>query len=408
MGIKGLNTFLQRQVASLIPLQTIEPGSIFLVDGTAFAFAVLDRLGAGAKCFDADYSKYDALLDSIISTIVGSWGCELRVYSDGPITRMKQATKASRRAQREHEWDNVQLYCCDGSTGDPVPAPALFLQQFYTVLQRLGIQVVRCEEEADQQLAIDCAELGERCFVLGCDSDFFLFRGMRYIRLPDMRFTDPSATAASPPCTVRVWTREATADSLDLTEARLVDLALLFGNDFTAGHSLADFDLDALPADRGLPADASLERKLRWLQVACPRAPPHRAPRTVTVTDDNTNRSRARTPPPLPSQEAALEGEPPLLARASSPSLQLAVRFVRALYDCGDITGFPADAPAPSGGAAGSWEQRQQAQQQAQEDDSEAAPEHHEDVYSLEGQVAATRGTRARTHARTHALARKH
>jgi hypothetical protein len=122
-----------------------------------------------------------------------------------------------------------------------------------------GAEVVRCEGEADQDLAIACArahgELGaggeaghaaatpataedegggcagaaaSPAFVLGLDSDFHLFSGCRYIRFDQLQLGGSVALAI-------VWTRAALAEMTGLSQSQLVEWAILIGNDYT-GH----------------------------------------------------------------------------------------------------------------------------------------------------------------------------
>jgi hypothetical protein len=69
------------------------------------------------------------------------------------------------------------------------------------------LQIIKCEEEADAELARDCSlDPTGRCFVLGNDSDFYLFKGCRYIPFSALQYTahtaDDIARVSATTCTI--------------------------------------------------------------------------------------------------------------------------------------------------------------------------------------------------------------
>lgn len=77
-----------------------------------------------------------------------------------------------------------------------VPMPRLLTQQLYATLDAMRVEVVACEGEADRDLARASAnDPTGRTFVLGDDSDFFIFAGCRYIRFREVKVKRAKAHA---------------------------------------------------------------------------------------------------------------------------------------------------------------------------------------------------------------------
>jgi hypothetical protein len=84
------------------------------------------------------------------------------------------------------------------------------------------VSIVECETEADQDIAIACAEGNIGCpfgketfFCCGADSDFYVFRDCPYIQLSDLEMTSSKEKelqgGASGLTVKKVWRRRTTA-----------------------------------------------------------------------------------------------------------------------------------------------------------------------------------------------------
>ena len=83
-------------------------------------------------------------------------------------------------------------------------------------------------EESDQRIAIDACR--RKALIIGNDSDFLVFRDVRYVELEHASRIGEAQ--------VPVWTRKGVASSLNLSEQLFVEFCLALGNDYTAHLAL--------------------------------------------------------------------------------------------------------------------------------------------------------------------------
>ncbi|GLE07370.1 hypothetical protein PINS_up017532 [Pythium insidiosum] len=102
----------------------------------------------------------------------------------------------------------------------------LATETIHYILRRRSYSIETAFCEADLELA-DLVRSGKAFAILGDDSDFLCMSGVRYIPFDKLLVTDTSVHAS-------VFSPELVAASLRIPVARLVDLALLCTNDFTA------------------------------------------------------------------------------------------------------------------------------------------------------------------------------
>ena len=231
------------------------------------------------------------------------------MYRDGPArggSRRRRPRGGARAARGE--WARLRALCAGASGAaaagaarepGPLPAPPLAERQLYASLARLGVPVVACADEADQDLARDAAAAAGAAdaraagapgaVVLGDDSDFFFFRGARYVELARSaagprggrarRRVEPRESrrearrrrrgAARRRARARARARAPTSPSVLISllsyppplhpslaraKARLVELAALLGNDYTRELPLSAFDgvaVDGVAGARG-------------------------------------------------------------------------------------------------------------------------------------------------------------
>ena len=81
--------------------------------------------------------------------------------------------------------------CLDGRVVQQanLPEPAMLLEQVYDSIVGAGVRLVRCEGEADLELARACATFVRRgwpAYVLANDSDFLLMADVQYVPLSEL------------------------------------------------------------------------------------------------------------------------------------------------------------------------------------------------------------------------------
>jgi HrpA-like RNA helicase len=173
----------------------------------------------------------------------------VRIYWDGPLRRCKARTDQERQAYRQRQESQLKLFCQHGILPSPKKCPfacqwknefpfsKLFLLCVRHALQEEAaatvengneessfLTMIDCTEEADVELAL-AATGDDNAYVLGYDSDFFFFKDIQYIPLNEISIQTSGVYAF---CA----TRSDLARLLGLEDSRMVDLALLLGNDF--------------------------------------------------------------------------------------------------------------------------------------------------------------------------------
>ena len=373
MGIRGLAAWLEEHAAAVNNVQTLTRGGLLLIDGCGFAYHLLHQLPATARLSD-----YTAIHDATILAVAALRACglSLRVYIDGRATRLKRRTLEHRRLQRADCWEGLMAACLDGRhiAASEYPEPMLLQQQVEASLVEASVPIVYCEGEADAELARDCAGCSSWTWVLGDDTDFLIYAGVRCIRFCDLvvqPMGDFSASACSAPwpllgcgagsisrleleASARVWDRALLRQLSRLPdEQAVVEWALLGGNDHTsgldwgtmgepfAGDRLAGEDPMVAHELSRTSAAARLERIRKRMMRECGGLDlSHEPGEGEDHQDGGEGRLLALPPAHSPSsRRPALVEQLPV----SAVELSEAIRFSQALYEHADTSMFPLD-----------------------------------------------------------------
>lgn len=170
----------------------------------------------------------------------------IKVYFDGEARHcVKQQTDRQRQERLADHWDTLRQYCLYGAlplatTGvcewsKVFPKSRLFSQQVvHTLRYRCQVQIIECDEECDHILA-EAVRGDPHAYILGNDSDFCFF--------PDANYIPFSALDASKKHANAVVIRRATlAESIGLSDAAMIELAILCGNDYLVDPRSAQLD----------------------------------------------------------------------------------------------------------------------------------------------------------------------
>jgi XPG domain containing len=155
----------------------------------------------------------------------------------------KHETELERQAKRTEEWSVFQDYCIHGKVPTDIelqqwqryfPKNRIFITQVMQALLKMQVPMKFCNEEADSIMAR--AVMGKkRAYILGLDSDFCFFPNASYIPIntliPEKKMSSIKAI---------VMRRDILADSLDIPESAMVELAILMGNDYVKGTKTFD------------------------------------------------------------------------------------------------------------------------------------------------------------------------
>lgn len=177
---------------------------------------------------------------------------EIKVFWDGPSRqRFKAKADQQRQLERDRQESYLELYCNHGTMitagkkrnrnnknlkyvyewKEVFPFSKLFGTCVRHALLEEGggrIEMIECREEADVELAKH-ASGDSRAFVVGLDSDFFFYKDIQYIPLTQVALLPSGGVHAF------VARRSDLARLLGFDhndDGRLIDLALLMGNDY--------------------------------------------------------------------------------------------------------------------------------------------------------------------------------
>ena len=258
MGVSGLARWVDEHAPDATPFAGLPAGSRLLIDGHGACFFMLREAGARARA--GDYAALARAFTALVTNLQSA-GMVPEIFLDGPATRLKAATLDSRAAERRRRLEDVQAACLDGRTlaAAQLPEPPLMVELLAQCAEAEGVRLTRCDGEADAEVACECAAAEATrpglCFVVAEDSDFFLFRGIRYVRFSDLLLLCGGGGGggggqglrlcerqAGPLLLLgRVWTRQLLCEASGLSAGRLVDWAGLVGNDHTSAFQLASF-----------------------------------------------------------------------------------------------------------------------------------------------------------------------
>ena len=193
--------------------------------------------------------RLDEVTREFVETLQQKHMMQLKIYFDGELRReAKQATDEERRRKRPSEWSALQQYCCNGVMPSiervcqwdrEFPRNKLFIEQIKYTLQQMQVPIEVCQEEADAEIVKAALQDGPNSYVVGNDTDFCFFQSAKYIPLNTLHASDSVVNAV-------IMSRNKLAVSLNLPDTdAMVELALLMRNDYVKSDDKLDFnDLD--------------------------------------------------------------------------------------------------------------------------------------------------------------------
>jgi hypothetical protein len=156
MGVAGLERWLEEHAADVVSLAALRAGTRVLIDGCGLCYFVLREVGDRAQA--GDYAALDRAFGGLFLNLRRA-GLVPEVFLDGPATRLKADTLVHRASERQRRLEPVQLACLDGAAvaASALPEPLLMFEQLASSATAAGVRLVRCEGEADIDLAAACA-----------------------------------------------------------------------------------------------------------------------------------------------------------------------------------------------------------------------------------------------------------
>ena len=174
MGIKGLTATVKKLSSGTT--EALPANAHLIVDGDGWVFEILQQCEADgySVLYGGDYVYIDSLVQKEIAYL-RSLNLSLTFYFGGGSNEFKETTKQQRQQQRELLWLNVYEYCRNGTlnAGAELPIPTLGIHQIEYSLASLGVKIVKCDVEADQEIAKAVCEgnsiIPGSCFCYGKD-----------------------------------------------------------------------------------------------------------------------------------------------------------------------------------------------------------------------------------------------
>jgi hypothetical protein len=390
MGVRGLRKFLSTRLQHTpYPLPN---GATLVIDGDGWLFHLYETCRDFLPELGGIFVEFESHITRQIQ-FLRSCGVKLIVFLDGhqkqvtqetldcgdqPVERfysyqeqLKQKTLDSRRDQRLDQWMLFYSYCEEGLKNTSkldFPIPPLCKEQLIATLNMNSVPFHVCDGEADGEIALYVQQhnrehTNELFFAYGRDSDFILMKDCPYIEFGDISrchgCTKPdtlSSTAGSFSAevdvsesnqipsqlggelclsTVRaVWRRAEVSKKLGVSEAQLVDWAILIGNDYTGevlrenaymkcGRCKQGFSYEVLEQLLETVVTDFRDEPLRSAQSG--RAAMH--PVVDTVESSST---------PSPSPPSPVN----TFASGVFDNVQIAIDLSRAIYDLLPLDGF--------------------------------------------------------------------
>jgi siroheme synthase (precorrin-2 oxidase/ferrochelatase) len=340
MGIKGLTRYLTAKCnKTLINKEVLPENSTLLIDGNGFMFYILS-IPKVENSFNRELGGNYNILNEAIKEEIQKYlnaGLKVQVYFDG-ISRMKGETSEKRLQERMNMWTRLFNACNEGEIlkQDDLPVPPLVSTQFRMTLRSISeIEIIMCDEEADQELAKICCnkninlEKGkELYYCYGNDTDFIVMKDCPYIKFVDLIIDNDNKVIAN-----KIWRRSEISSCLNMSEQKFVEFCIYVGNDYTQKFSrsnyksivnvedlLRDFNSDSDSYSEDSDIDNINEGSFNKVAIDL------YTPNYIGELKDD-----------LLSREDGIQLE------SNNENLQQAIEFSRALYELQDLTSYPVE-----------------------------------------------------------------
>lgn len=179
MGVRGLTTYIERNKNEYLKRHYLRD-TYLVIDGNSLCAQLYQHYSKCNDVFGGDYDKFAKCIETFFSLLQQCNVTPIVIF-DGGYERKKIKTCKSRLQNKLKLIQNINPISLGGCTIFP-----LFLREaFKDTLIKLNILLMRCDFEADLEIA--CAAKQLCCPVLSYDSDFYIFDAL-YIPFPTLDF----------------------------------------------------------------------------------------------------------------------------------------------------------------------------------------------------------------------------
>eukprot|EP01041_Mallomonas_annulata_P010803 gene10803-22549_t len=309
MGIRELleNTNIENESDFKVH---IREGSCLLIDGNRWVLHIIDSCAdIKFRQYGGSYDIFERKLRSEISKLTVEFMLNVKIYFDGNILKMIETRTLNGIgvAKDNEAWLNLLNYCEGSDFGckqDCLPIFPLYFCQARATLQELNVEIITHEQKASLEIAKACALMKDDSisyYSYTNDSDFLLMKDCSCMDFDTLS----KSRNDSDGCMAVTRSRKDVAANLDISESKLVELALLIGNDYTRVFPRSQLQLNIETSFR-IPGDGNCSKEAIKLMLKCIQS----LPEDFKLTSSNT-------------------------------SLQTALEYSRALYELEDISNYP-------------------------------------------------------------------
>ncbi|GLV41471.1 asteroid [Carabus blaptoides fortunei] len=226
MGVRGLTTYIERNKEKYLRNHRLRDTHL-VIDGNSLCAQLYKYQSKCNDVFGGDYDKFARCIEHFFTTLRQ---CNITaiVILDGGYETRKLKTVNSRLKNKLKIIRNYGPICADAATVFP-----LFLREaFKDTLLKLNVSTVRCDYEADLDIA--CVARKLRCPVLSYDSDFYIF-DVQYIPFTtlDHHVTKLSDSSGSKYCICcKIYEVHRFLRNCGLDKTHLPLMATMLGNDY--------------------------------------------------------------------------------------------------------------------------------------------------------------------------------
>lgn len=263
MGVRGLTSFISKNSDRYLSNYKLQ-NTYLVVDGNNLAIQLYIWHCKAYDCFGGDYDKYMKTVLDFFQVLEACSVTPLVIF-DGSYENRKLKTIFKRFR------DRIKLIQkLDSRTEGFVKVFPLFIRHlFVSILKKLNVKIVRCELEADNEIANVARYLN--CPVLSYDSDFFIF-DVPYVPFSTMELRtvlDKKSKLKYIPC--QIYTLDKFLQSFGgLEKSTLPLLAVLLGNDYVKVSTFNKFYSQIKLEKRKFAKSKQQQRivaLIKWLQT---------------------------------------------------------------------------------------------------------------------------------------------
>ncbi|KAK4880133.1 hypothetical protein RN001_008279 [Aquatica leii] len=260
MGVRGLTTFIANRSDAYLRKYKLHD-TYLVIDGNSLAANLYQTNRTRNDCFGGDYDKYEKTICKFFDILLQ---CNITplIILDGAYEKKKLRTVFERLRNKVKTFEKIN------STNQTYHKvfPLFVRELFVEVVLRLGIKVIRCDFEADYELA--CLARTLNCPVLSYDSDFFVY-DVLYIPYVTLELVPHQLTNGFYlPC--QLYEMEYFLKAYGgLNKSVVPLLAVLLGNDYINKNVFKDFYASLKLTKRKRlqnAAQRSISSVIKWLQ----------------------------------------------------------------------------------------------------------------------------------------------